>query len=114
MGRKRLLLNDLDLAAGDGVQEVDWAEELANRILESFDLDVSDEQFEVMCEVIEGVALDKRGEVKDHRPLTAVCVRVGQAKLSDDVRTAMLLVLLKDRFKKMRGRIAKVATQEEG
>jgi hypothetical protein len=111
VARKRLMLNALDLSPGERVGEHDRAEELANRVLDQFGLEVDDDQFEVLCDAIEETALNKNGDVKDHRSLAAVCAHVAQAKIPDDVRTALLLVLLKDHFKRMRTRLAEVAAK---
>lgn len=114
MGRRKLALDGLDLKPGaQAPNKPDKAEEIANRILEMFDLEVDDDQFDAMCDLIEEVALNKHGDLKDHRSLTAICAHVAQVKVPDDVRTALLLVLLKDRFKNMRARLAHVAARDD-
>jgi hypothetical protein len=113
MGRRRLVLGELNLRPGEKVNKPDKAEELANRVLELFDLEVDEDQFEVMCDVVENTALNKNGVLKDHRSLAGICAEVSQAKVPDDVRTALLLVLLKDRFKEMRAKAHEVSRRPE-
>ena len=112
MTRRRLVLGDLDLHPGQKAERPDKAEDIANKILAAFDLDVDDEQFEVLCDVVESVALNKHGDVKDHRSLAGVCAEAAQAKVPDDVRTALLLVLLKEQFKTLRERMHEVASRD--
>jgi hypothetical protein len=112
MTRRRLVLGDLNLRGGEKAERPDKAEEIANRIIEAFDLEVDDEQFDVMCDVIENTALNKHGDIKDHRSLAGVCAEVAQAKVPDDIRTALLLVLLKNRFKEMRETMHEVASRD--
>lgn len=104
MGRRKLVLDDLDLGSSP-VEPEDRAEEVANRILDTFALNLSDTQFDVLCDLIEAEALDQRGEIKDNRSVSGVCRAVANAEVPDDVRVALLLVLLKDPFRRVRQRL---------
>ncbi len=104
MGRRKLVLANLDLGS-TASEESDRAEEVANRILDTFGLEVSDTAFDSLCEVLDAVALNRAGEVKDTRSVRATCRAVAKAELPDDVRVAVLLVLLKESFRRVRGMI---------
>jgi len=87
------------------VEEVDRAEEAANRILEAFSLDeghmLNDDQFDRLCDIIE--------EAGRFPAPVKVCGQLANARLPQDVVTAVLLTLLKDHFKRMRERLARRA-----
>jgi hypothetical protein len=105
MGRRKLALSNLDLGQGTPDEVVDRAEEVANRVLDTFGLNVSDTQFENLCDLFDDVALNSDGEIKDNRSVTGVCRAVADAEIPDDVRVAVLLVLLKEPLRRVRGMI---------
>lgn len=105
MGRRKLVLDNLNLGQSTEDETADRAEEVANRILDTFGLEVSDPQFDTVCEVLDHVALNRQGEIKDHRSISAVCKAISDADLPDMVRVALLLVLLKDPIRDVRGRL---------
>jgi len=97
-------MQDLNLSEDD-------AERIANRILEQFDIDVrSDDQFEQLCDVIEMVGrLRKPGADPDPN---IVCREIGKVNLPKEIACSLLLVLLKDPFKRLRQRAVELSEAE--
>lgn len=102
---RRLAVGIHELRPRQPVEDSDRAEEIANRLLDTFRLDVNDVQFDELCETIERTALREDGAVKDHRSITGVCRAVAESRLPDDVRAAVLLVLLKEPFRRVKARV---------
>ena len=106
--------DDLDLGATE--EPEDRAEDLANRILDKFDLDVlNDRQFDTLCDVLDQVALTGGGRMRRTRSVTKVCRAVGHAKLPSQIKAALLLTLLnRDHFRPLRAQLATVAARDAG
>ena len=83
----------------------DPAEDFANTILDKYDLECSESEFECLCELLEDVALTKRGTRRstEHIKVGRVCVRVGEAPLNQNLRTALLLTILSGHFSMVSG-----------
>lgn len=84
----------------------DTSERYANRLLDQFGLQVSEAQFERLCDVFD-LFVEARGSGLD---ATQVCHHISLARLPNDVAAAALLVLLKDPFRRLRARVVEQAT----
>lgn len=83
----------------------DASETVANRIMEQFELRPSDDEFDAVCGVLDALL---SGDVDSG----AVCRAIVEAKLSGEVASALLLVLLREEFSALRERVGRAASVE--
>lgn len=104
-------MTDLGLMPGAKYIEEDKSEDIANRLLNEFDLRVkNDDQFDTICEILDRTAVTPKGKVRTKRSLTKVCREIGVAALPEKVKAALLVTLLdRDHFRPIRKRLVDTA-----
>lgn len=84
----------------------DASEGVANQVADQFDLRPSDDEFDAMCDVLDEI-LDEATRVGE------VCRALGDVELSDEVASAMLLFLLRGKFRPLLKRVARARSKRK-